>query len=347
MSSEDEKKPSADALEEAEIIDFDPLIETVEESGPAEVQPEEPVTLTEDEPAAAETDEKTEDVSEEEIKENRKRRRRRPAILDEQTHSAEIAMRKKELASRGELKRIQKAGVRVHGRKVITDDVNKLKSLAVTPAIPPSDIENYYVEPVRIEYYIPKESRFVTEVRYLYIPLVDPTPRPDVDEILEEHMDKNRFVDIVDLINNRPQYTTAILESYHETFEMYERLNQAIREAKRNKEAYRTAFYMVEALARHEPTTAALEILGEFQTWNINWLIRKMNEEKTEFSAEDTTISYLIKRRNIYYEQMGLPYDERFEILASLFYDQAFPNRGMEIGEEDFFFDIFDQKSIL
>jgi hypothetical protein len=48
--------------------------------------------------------------------------------------------------------------------------------------------------------------------------------------------------------------------------------------------------------------------------------------------------------RNIQREENNLPYDERFEILAALFYEQAFPNRGALIQGDDYYLDIFDKK---
>ena len=277
----------------------------------------------------------------------RKRKRKRRVMLPDTGSSAEAAMHRKELASRGELKRLQRAGVKVHGQKVVADDVNKLKSLSVTPQLE-GEFSDHYIEPVRIEYYIPKESRFVTETRFLYVPLIDPQPRdePD-DEILRDHIEAEKFVDLLQVLGDYPQYTTLILDSYHETFHMYETLSGVMKDARNNPENYRTALYMVETLGQHEPTLAALEALGEFQSWNLNWLIRSMNEAGIEFACADYTISYLIKRRNEYWEQSGLPFDERFEILASLFFDQAFPNRGLHIGEEDYFFDIFEKKNFI
>jgi hypothetical protein len=40
----------------------------------------------------------------------------------------------------------------------------------------------------------------------------------------------------------------------------------------------------------------------------------------------------------------NLEYDERFEILASLFFDQAYPHRGTSMAEDDFLFEMFDRQ---
>ena len=103
-------------------------------------------------------------------------------------------------------------------------------------------------------------------------------------------------------------------------------------------------FYLIEILLEYEPSIAALEFLGPFQSWNVNWLIRKMNMSGVEITASDKTVSYLIKLRNVYWEENDLEYDENFEVLAALFYEQAYPNRGLTYEEEDYFFDIFDTK---
>lgn len=247
------------------------------------------------------------------------------------------------LKSRAEMKRIKKTGFKHEGKKVVTDDVKILKSLSVTPEIP-DDPTNYYVESVMIEYYIPKESRFAREERFLYVPLIDPVPGPD-HRILAEHIKENRFFDLMNVMDTNPMYITDILDSYNNLMSMYENLSKEIRDAVMDDdpERYRAAFYHCEVLAEFEPTMASLKILGEFLSWNINWLVRIMNRLGVDFQASDKTVSYFIKRRNIYVEEKGLPYDERFEVLAGLFYEQAFPYRGMAIEDEDFFFDIFDR----
>ncbi len=272
------------------------------------------------------------------------RRRRRDPFAGVQFSSSQAAMQARGLTTLSDIKRIKRARVKHEGQRVVTDDVKKLKSLSIEPRLTAGEYINYYVEPVRIEYYIPRESRFAVETRYLYIPLIDPTPR-EHEAILKEHIAKNRFVDLIEIMNEHPMHITDILESYNGTMHIYESLSRAIMEADQGSdEAYRTAFYLVEVLMDYEPTYAALEFLGDFLSWNLNWLIRAMNALVVEFAASDKTISYLIKKRNIYWEQYNLDYDERFEILAALFFEQAFPNRGLEIQEEDYFYDIFDKK---
>lgn len=274
----------------------------------------------------------------------RKRKKRDPFKGFDPVVSKDAAMQARELTSLSELKRIKKARVRHEGHRVVTDNVKKLKSLTIEPKLPPGEYINYYIEPVKIEYYIPRESRFVSDDRFLYIPLIDPLPR-EQDEILKNHMDTGEFIDIIKLMNEFPVYITSILETYNETMNMYESLSRTISEAENGKEEmYKQAFYIVESLVEYEPSVVALDFLGEFQSWNMNVLIRRLNTLGIEFSATDKTISYFIKKRNMYWDENNLPYDDRFETLAALFYEQAYPNRGLEYKDEDFFGDIFDAK---
>ncbi len=254
----------------------------------------------------------------------------------------EILRKRKHLATKDDIKRIKQSKFKYEGKKVITDDVKKLKSLEIIPPIPKEELNDYYIEPVTIEYYVPKDSRFINEIRFLYIPLIDP-PYEERYPILNDCMNKNIFFDIINVLNEYPEHTTTILDSYKERFSLLEKINHSLRDARSNPELYKTAFYLCETLLKYEPTIAYLEVLGDYISWDLNWLIRKLNEHKISFSAEDDTVAYLIKRRNIYWEENQLPYDERFEILAALFFDQAYPNRGLSIEEQDFFYNIFNR----
>lgn len=267
---------------------------------------------------------------------------KRSIFEDEKIKAEETLQKKRQLATKGDIKRIKQSSFKYEGKKVVTDDVKKLKSLEVEPSLSKTEKIDSYVEPVWIEYYVPKDSRFITELRYLYIPLIDP-PFDERYPILNEHIKKNRFFDVINILNEHPEHTSIILESYHELLPMHEKVSFALRDARNNPESYKTAFFLCETIMKFEPTLAYLEVLGDYISWNLNWLIRKLNEFQIPFSAEDDTIAYLIKRRNIYWEENQLPYDERFEILAALFYDQAYPNRGLTIEEQDFFYNIFNK----
>ena len=176
-----------------------------------------------------------------------KRRRRDPFKDLPKTYSRDSAVAPKKLTTLSQIKQIKKARVKHEGRRVITDDVKKLKSLTIEPRLAAGEYINYYVEPVRIEYYVPKESQFIVETKFLYIPLIDPVAR-EQDDILRDNMEEERFIDIIDVMNEYPQHITSVLESYNSTMTMFESLSAAIYGAETEEEQYKTAFYLCEML---------------------------------------------------------------------------------------------------
>ncbi|TGK07586.1 hypothetical protein EHO59_05655 [Leptospira semungkisensis] len=239
----------------------------------------------------------------------------------------------KPLLNKSELRQIKRSRTRVQGNKVITDDVKKLKSLSVTPDLPAEELANYYKEPIWIEYYIPRESRFAYEVKYLYVRLIDSEPRPyPLDSILREAAQKDYFVDLIDIIRLHPEKEKLIHSSYVNSMAFFESISSGYKQYQQTKDAHylRIPLYHTETLMKREPSLSTLEFTGNFFMHNLNWLIRRLNKGGMEFSLEDETISVLIKRRNEYWEKKNLPADEDFDLFAALFYEQAFPNRGLE-----------------
>ncbi|MCB1189245.1 MAG: hypothetical protein H7A23_03775 [Leptospiraceae bacterium] len=247
----------------------------------------------------------------------------------------------KPILNRSELKQIKKSRTKLEGKKIITDDVKKLKSLKVAPDLSIEEMVNYYKEPIWIEYYIPKESRFALEIKYLFIKLIEPVPR-DTDNLLKDAMEQNDFLDIWKVKDKKKEYEELIKRSYINTFPMWENISEHINQFKNtnNAELLRTPVYLYETLMQFEPSLATLELLGEHLIYNMNWLIKKLNQANVDFSLEDYTTSILIKRRNIYWEENKLENDEDFEIMSTLFFEQAFPHRGAEeLDEADFLLD--------
>jgi hypothetical protein len=246
----------------------------------------------------------------------------------------------KPLLNKSELKAIRKQRTRVEGKKVVTDDVIKLKSLKVTPEIPVEEEINYYKEPISIEYYIPKESRFAYETKYLYIALIDPPEREDgLDRYLKIYKDKNQFFDILQFMQDYPKNNELIERSYHDRMGMLVAIQKSLRSYAKTDSAIelKEACYVVEGLMKFEPTLATIELFPDYLIYNLNWLIRELNKKRVVFSLEDATISLLIKRRNEFVEVNNLPEDEDFDLLAALFYEQAFPHRGaVELQPDDF-----------
>jgi len=247
------------------------------------------------------------------------------------------------LLSKSEFKQIKKSRTRVDGKKVVTDDVNKLKSLKVTPDIPSREKIHYYREPIWIEYYIPKESRFAYEIKFLFVKLVDVVPRKGgIDEILEQAIENNEIIDPIRIMEKFPKYKDEIRNSYRNFMLLLEKisLNQEQYLESDDPEFLKSSIYATETLMKYEPTLASLEFLGEFVMYNLIWFIRKLNEHKKQFSLEDETIALLIQIRNKFWEENNLPEDPDFELFSALFYEQAFPHRGAEaLSAEDFLLD--------
>ena len=120
----------------------------------------------------------------------------------------------KRMLNRNELKQIKKSRTRIDGKKVLTDDVKKLKSLKVSPDLSEEEKIQFYREPIWIEYYIPKESRFAQEIKYLYIILVDPIPREGKDEILRKAMEEDKWIDLLELSKGSAHQAKLIKKSY-------------------------------------------------------------------------------------------------------------------------------------
>lgn len=244
----------------------------------------------------------------------------------------------KPLLNKSELRQIKRSRTRVGGKKVITDDVKKLKSLSVTPDLPAEELIQYYKEPIWIEYYIPRESRFAYEIKYLFVKLIDVEPRPEPqDAILREARQKDSFIDLMEIIRLYPEKEKLINTSYINTLQFFESVSSGYQQYMQTEDSYylRIPLYHTEALMKREPSLAALEFLGSFTLHNLNWLVRRLNQGGKEFSLEDETISVLIKRRNEYWEKKNLPEDEDFNLFSALFYEQAFPHRGLEDLEAD------------
>lgn len=244
------------------------------------------------------------------------------------------------MLNRSELRQIKKSRTKFGGKKVITDDVIKLKSLKVTPDLSDDEKINFYKEPIWIEYYIPKESRFALETKFFFIMLVDPKPREGKDEILRQAQEGNKFINLLEHMKGNSPEAVMIKRSYVnfipilETMEdLHERFEQS-----GDPNFLKTVVYLTESVMMYEPTLATLEVLGDYAIHNLNWLIRRLNEGNVEFSLEDRTILLLIKRRNDYWEENNVPEDEDFELFSALFFEQAYPHRGAdELEKRDFF----------
>jgi hypothetical protein len=236
----------------------------------------------------------------------------------------------KDILSKSQLRQIKRARVRHGGKKVITDDIKKLKSLAIEVDITEDEKINFYREPIEIEYYIPKESRFQVDIKYLYIRLVDPKPKNENQEMIFNYFRENKKVyDVVAVMNLYPQFLMEILTAYEHKMSILENLSRLIKAGEKGElTEYKKCIYILEALRQYEPTICSLNILGDYVTFGLNQLVRILNKNKVEFSLEDETISYFLKLHRIYDEENNKETGERFEILSELFFQQAYPHRG-------------------
>ena len=98
---------------------------------------------------------------------------------------------------------------------------------------------------------------------------------------------------------------------------LYEKASMHFKEALAGSvDSMRLSIYFTELLIKYEPTIASANYIGDFQTYNINFFIRKLNELGQKFLLEDSTTKYLIRRRNKAFENK--PRDREFEKLVEL-----------------------------
>jgi hypothetical protein len=180
------------------------------------------------------------------------------------------------------------------------------------------DSQNYYVEPVEIEIYLKKAGKVRTIIKNLYIELIDVSPINEASSSIFKHfIEKNEPIDLIELMNAFPQYISVIYDSYYKNFELFEKLSLHFKSGLSGSvDAWRLALYFTELLLKYEPTIASTEFIGEFQTHNLNYTIRKLNSLNQKYLLEDSTVAFLIKRRNRAHE--GKARDREFDKLVEL-----------------------------
>ena len=226
--------------------------------------------------------------------------------------------------------KVKKAGFHYEGRRVVVNDIKNLQVIANKGAFLNEDELKNYVEPVYVEYYVPQEIHFIKKTLYLYIPLIDPIPK-DNHKLLKRHMEKNKFFDLIQIMEKYSEYKEEIEKNYREQLPIYRNLSEIIQQAEQGEgnveSLYRRSFYFCEVLAAYEPRLFSLEVLGDFHAWNLNYLTHILNKNRFQFSASDTTVAYFIKKRNEKWEREKKKEDPGFNILVALFQEQAFPGR--------------------
>lgn len=176
----------------------------------------------------------------------------------------------------------------------------------------------YYVEPVEIEIYLKKAGKVRTIIKDLYIELIEVQPTGQKSkEIFDYFKSQNEPIDLMEVQNQFPELIPVIYDSYYQNMDLFEKLSMHYKAGlSGSNDAWRMALYFTELLIKYEPTIASTQVIGDFQTYNLNYLIMKLNELGEVYLLEDSIVTYLIKRKNTAYE--GKPRDKEFDKLVEL-----------------------------
>lgn len=166
----------------------------------------------------------------------------------------------------------------------------------------PEDKTNYYIEPVDIEIYLKKAGTIKTIVKSLYIELFDEEPKPPFAVKLFDYFRSiHSPVDLIEAQNIFPETILPFNNSYYQYEHLYNKLNMHIQAGLGGSiDSWRQCVYLTELLMKYEPTIAALEMFGDFHTFNLNFMIRELNKLGHHILLEDSTVAYLIKRARKY-----------------------------------------------
>ncbi len=176
----------------------------------------------------------------------------------------------------------------------------------------------FYKEPVEIEIYLKKLGRIRTIVKDMEIELIDEEPVSEKSRIIFDYFKKkDEPVDLVEIQKVFPEMTGIISESYYTNRELFAKLSLNFKRGLAGStDAWRTAIYFTELLLKYEPTIASSMYIGNFNAYNLNYLIKKLNSLNEKFLLEDQTVLFLIKKRNSFYKDA--PPDRQFNKLVEL-----------------------------
>ncbi|MBN2159698.1 MAG: hypothetical protein JW807_09905 [Spirochaetes bacterium] len=177
--------------------------------------------------------------------------------------------------------------------------------------------KHYYIEPVEIEVYLKKAGKVRTVIKDLPIEIIPVQPMSEKSrEIFRTFQGKNEPIDLMEVQNYFPEYIKLIYDSYYQNMDLFEKLSMHFKSGLAGStDSWRLALYFTELLMKYEPTIAS-KVIGDFQTYNLNYLIVKLNELREPFLLEDSTVAFLIKRRNMFYKDR--PRDKEFDKLVEL-----------------------------
>jgi hypothetical protein len=184
----------------------------------------------------------------------------------------------------------------------------------------PIEGKSYYIEPVEIEIYLKKAGKVRTIIKDMYIELIDvKTQSSHSEKIFSHFISKDEPIDLMEIMNVFPEYISIIFDSYYHNTALFEKLSMNFKAGIQGSvDSWRLSLYFTELLIKYEPTVASADYIGDFQTYNINYLVKKLYTLNQIFLLEDTTVAYLIKRRYAAYE--GKPRDKEFDKLVELWH---------------------------
>ncbi|HOD16493.1 MAG TPA: hypothetical protein PK307_11795 [Spirochaetota bacterium] len=177
--------------------------------------------------------------------------------------------------------------------------------------------KHYYVEPVEIEVYLKKAGKVRTVIKDLYVELVPVEPSGEKSkEIFDTFIEKDEPIDLMEVQNFYPEFIKIIYDSYYQNMDLFEKLSMHFKSGLAGSaDSWRMCLYFTELLLKYEPTVAS-KAIGDFQTHNLNYLIVKLNAIGEPYLLEDSTVAYLIKRKNM--ATKHLPRDKEFDKLVEL-----------------------------
>ncbi len=225
------------------------------------------------------------------------------------------------------------------GESIFRNDKSDEKKIAVEDSLRLAYLEQkiipvndfyWYLESVEVDTYIKEESRF--EVR----PEVLPIKLPPVMSLAENGtynselsirlfqyaQEQDEPIHLLKVLSENSEIADDIGRVYAQYFNYLHRFDSQIEQFRDgNARALEIAVYITETLLKFEPSYISLRYLGDFHTFNLNWLLAKMNRSKEMINLEPDTVEYLIKRCDLFGGDYA--FDETYQALSALFLHKA------------------------
>lgn len=188
----------------------------------------------------------------------------------------------------------------------------------------------YYLEPVEVDTYIKEESRFDVTIEILKIKLPEVQPLSDdrgevkglSRNVFDEAREKDQPIQIRDILENERELIAPVEKIYKQYFPLIDQFRDRItRFREGDSDALLVATYITETLLKFEPSYISLRYFGDFHTYNLNWLISKLNINRVLIDLEIDTVEYLINRCDQYAPEHAR--DEKYQSLSALFLHKA------------------------